>query len=214
MSKLIKADENNGFKIESFQVQEIAQDPLQEESFQEKMARIEKEAYEKGFEQGQKDGLALEKKHMEEKAKKLESIFSGLNNLKADIYHETESELLKLSVLIAKKIIRQEIKTEKGIIKNTIGAAMKSLVDKQHIQILLNPDDSEEARNLLPEFAAMTKGGQFQLVEDNSLEPGGCILETGFGKINVTIEDQLTELENEIEQEFQSKSVESNDTQP
>ena len=203
LSKLIKEDQDGLFRIESFEAEEIVQDPLQEESYQEKLARIEKEAYQKGFEQGQRDGLTLEKKQMEEKAKQLETIFSGLTDLKAQIYHESESELLNLSVLMAKKIIREEIKADGGIIRHTIQAALKSLVDKQHIRILLNPEDMEEVRNLLPELAAQSKGGQFQLVEDNAIDAGGCILETGFGRINATIEDQLGELEKEIEQTFQ-----------
>ena len=203
LSKLIKEDQDGLFRIESFEAEEIIQDPLQDESYQEKLARIEREAYQKGFEQGQRDGLTLEKKQMEEKAKQLETIFSGLNGLKAQIYHESESELLNLSVLMAKKIIREEIKADGGIIRHTIQAALKSLVDKQHIRILLNPEDMEEVRNLLPELAAQSKGGQFQLVEDNAIDAGGCILETGFGRINATIEDQLGELEKEIEQTFQ-----------
>ena len=214
MSDLIKEGHDSLFRIESFEAEEIRPDLLQEESFQEKVARIEKEAYQKGFEQGQRDGLSLEKKQMEEKAKQLETLFSGLNDLKPHIYHETEAELLKLSVLIAKKIIREEIKADRGVIRNTIQAVLKSLVDKQHIKILLSPGDMEEVRKLLPELAAQTKGGQFQLVEDNSLEPGGCILETGFGRINATIEDQLGELEKEIKETFQSTHVGSHGTLP
>ena len=154
LSKLIKGEQNSLFRIESFEVEEIIQDPLQEESYQEKLARMEKEAYQKGFEQGQRDGLSLEEKQMGEKAKQLETIFVGLNDLKAQIYHETESELLQMSILMAKKIIREEIKTDGGIIRNTIQAALKFLVDKQHIRIRLNPEDMEETRKLLPELAA------------------------------------------------------------
>ena len=214
LSKLIKGEQNSLFRIESFEVEEIIQDPLQEESYQEKLARMEKEAYQKGFEQGQRDGLSLEEKQMGEKAKQLETIFVGLNDLKAQIYHETESELLQMSILMAKKIIREEIKTDGGIIRNTIQAALKFLVDKQHIRIRLNPEDMEETRKLLPELAAKTKGGQFQMVEDHAIESGGCILETGFGRINATIEDQLGELEKEIEEEFRSTQIGSDGTLP
>ena len=184
----------------------------EEENIKDKLAGLEKEAYEKGFDQGQKDGLALEKRQVEEKGKRLETLFTGLSNLKAQIYSETEAALLKMSMLIAKKIIREDTRINKGIIGNTIKSALEFLADKSNIRILINPDDMEEVRNLLPSLAAITKGGRFQLIEDNAIERGGSILETGFGKSNATIEDQLAVLEKEIEMEFKAHHGESNDS--
>ena len=112
--------------------------------------------------------------------------------------------MLKLSMLIAKRIIREEVKIDSHIIGKTIQSALKYLVDKSHIRILISPDDMEEVRQVLPDLAILTKGGQFQLIEDNAIERGGCILETGFGRINATIEDELGMVEKEIEQEFKS----------
>jgi flagellar assembly protein FliH len=183
-----------------------------EETPGEKVARIEREAYEKGFEQGRKDGLELEKKQMEEKGKQLESLFFELRNLKACICSETEAEILKVIMMIAKKVVGEEIKTERGIIRRTIGSALKFLVDKSDMQIRVNPDDMEEIRKIFPHLAAVTRGGQFQLIEDKAIEMGGCILETGFGKINATIGDQLGELEKEIEREFHLKQGEVHET--
>lgn len=177
---------------------------LDEEALGDRVARIEREAYEKGFEQGQRDGLALEKKQMEEKSKELEALFLELRNLKGHIYSETEAEILKLSVMIARKVVREEIKTDTRLIGRTIRSTLKYLVDNRKIQIQLNPDDMGEVTKLLPDLAAVTKGGQFQLIEDKAIEAGGCILETGFGKINAGIEDQLNELEKVIAHEFQS----------
>jgi len=199
---LIKKEDNPLYRIESFEAEEMSQDLPKEEDLKERLARIEKEAYEKGFEQGRRDGLSLEKKLMEEKARQLETLFSTLRDLKAEIYDETEQELLTLSISLARKIIGEEVKINKGIIGNTIRAAAKFLADKHHIRIQLNPDDMEEVKRLLPDIAAMTRGGKFQLIEDHAITKGGCLMETGFGSINATIEDQMGELEKLIEQEL------------
>jgi len=177
-----------------------------------KLARLEKEAYEKGFEQGQRDGLALEEKKMEEIARQLEALFSGLNDLKPQIYSESEGELLKLNMSMVKTIIGEEVRTNNEIIINTIRSAMKFLTDKRKIKIIINPDDMENVRRLLPDLSKITKGGHFQITEDNSIERGGCILETGFGKINATIEDQLRILEEEIDQQFHSNQGKFHET--
>jgi len=228
LSKLIKREEESFLSIKSFNAEEIGGDhengsssnnsnrvnlPLNKassifphfekrENIKDKLARIEKEAYEKGFLQGQKDGLALEKKQIEEKGKQFDTLFSELSGLKARIHSETEEELLKLSMLTAKRIIREETRTDIHIIGRTIRSALKFVVEKSNIRILINPDDMEAVRELLPDLAAMNKGAEFQLIEDNAIKRGGCILETGFGKINATIEGQLEVLEQKVDQEF------------
>lgn len=178
----------------------------QKENFKDRLARLEKDAYEKGFEQGQRDGLALEKRKLEEVRKQIEEMFVSLRDLKPRIYEEAEGELLKLSMLVARKVIGQEIKTNSGIIGNTIKSAMKFLTDKRKVRIILNPDDTEEVKKILPDLSAVTKGGYFQLSEDRGVSRGGCVLETGFGKINACIDDQLSSLEEEIQRQYHSFS--------
>jgi flagellar assembly protein FliH len=174
----------------------------QKEDFKDRIARLEKEAYEKGFEQGQRDGFNLEKRKMEEVRKQIDEMLVSLRDLKPGIYAEAEAELLKLALLIAKKVIGEEIKNNSGVIGNTIKSAMKFLSDKRKVRIILNPDDMDEVKKLMPDISMITKGGHFQLSEDKAVNRGGCVLETGFGRINACIEDQLSNLEKEIERQY------------
>jgi flagellar assembly protein FliH len=214
LSKLIKQKDNPLYRIELFEAEDMSQELPKEEDLKERLANIEKEAYEKGFEQGRKDSLALEEKILEEKSKQLDVLLSALGNLKGEIFNQTEQELLKLSTRISRKLIGEEIKTGRGIIENTIRSALGFLVDTHHIRILLNPADMEDVKRLLPDIAAKAKGGRFQLVEDHAIAAGGCILETGFGRINATIEDQMEELDKVIEQELRMAQGECRDALP
>jgi flagellar assembly protein FliH len=147
---------------------------------------------------------------MDEKGRQLEKLMANLKGFKARLYSEGEQDLLRLSLLVAKSIIRQEISTHTGIISNTIRAALKYLVDKSMICIHISSDDMDEVRRILPDLSALTKGGKFQLMEDNAIEAGGCVIETGFGRINATLQDQLAMLEQIIQNEFESgKSIPS-----
>jgi flagellar assembly protein FliH len=178
-------------------------DDEEEESPQDRQARLEKEAYEKGFEQGQKDGLDLERRQSEEKGKQLDALLCELQGLKSQLYSEAEGELLKLSMEIAKKVLRDEVKRDSRTIVHTIREAMTFLVDKSLMRIVVHPDDMDEIRQLMPELTTKTKGGQLELVEDHAIERGGCILKTGFGRINATIDDQLWMLEKALEKAFE-----------
>jgi flagellar assembly protein FliH len=204
LSNLIKGDGQQVCIIEAFEAEDISHHLPDREDYKEKLARLEKEAYEKGFEQGQRDGLALEQRQMAEKGRQLETLFESINHQKAMLYTEGEQDLLRLSTLMAKKIIREEVMTNPGIIGNTVRAALAYLVDRNRISLRISPADMEEVKKILPDLSALTKGGRLQLTEDRAVEAGGCILETGFGRINATIEDQLEMLEQVIQDEFES----------
>jgi flagellar assembly protein FliH len=181
-----------------------ARSEKEKENREERVARIEKEAYEKGFEQGRRDGFALEEKQLEENGKQFKQLFNELDGLKTKICSETEGQLLNLSIAIAKKIIREEVRIQPKIIQQTVRAALNFLVDKNQIRILINPEDMEEVRKLLPDIAAVTKGGQFQVVEDQAIGRGGCFMETSFGAVNATLEDQIGMIEKVIEECFKA----------
>ncbi len=178
------------------------EDPTTEEDFKSKIARLEREAYEKGFAQGQRDGLDLEKSKMEEMGRQYEALLAELRDLKIHILRDSEGEMLKLVELIIKKVIGEEIKTSESVIRHSIKSAAKFLTDKRKVRIIINPDDMEEVKKMLPDLSRLTKGGNFQLTEDPSVGKGGCMLETGFGRVNATIEDQLDELIKVIDKEY------------
>ena len=230
MSSHIQDDYSPLFNVESFQVDEMPpegnkatsgsivetddsvrswdfpaierEDPTTEEDFKTKIARLEREAYEKGFAQGQRDGLDLEKSKMEEMGRQYEALMAEIRDLKVQIFHDSEREMLRLIELIVRKIIGEEIKTGEEAIKHSIRSAVKFLTDKRKVRIIINPEDMEEVKKMLPDLARLTKGGNFQLTEDPSVGKGGCMLETGFGRVNATIDDQLDEIIKVIDKEY------------
>ena len=128
MSNLLKEEKHEGFNIESFDAEEFPASieyssivkngkvtlPIGEKTVssstgignsevRDKQSRIEKEAYEKGFEQGQKDGMTLGEKRLEQTVKDMKSLLKGFSRLKGQIYTEAEQELLTLSMETTEK---------------------------------------------------------------------------------------------------------------
>jgi flagellar assembly protein FliH len=169
------------------------------ESVQERLARLEREAYEKGFEQGQKDGLSLGEKRVQETVGQMEALLRAMTGLKKQVYDEAEAELLRLSVEIARQIIRREVNTDPSVVTRAIRAAFEYLGDQNQVRISVSPEDMKEVQKVLPDLAQLHRLEGFELMEDRAVARGGCILETGFGRINGTIEDQLAMLKEELE---------------
>lgn len=226
MSNLIKSDQHPLFEIQSFEGEEFRQGPMpaglgvagrgtkqaagprasQYENAQETVAGLEREAYEKGFEQGQRDGMALGEKRLEERLRQVDSLLRELGALKRRLYHESEEDLLKLSIEIARRILRSEAKTDPSVVTRAIRAAIDHLAERSLIRILINPDDMAELRKTLPEVAETYRLEQWELIEDRSIERGGCVLETGFGRVNATLEEQLQALGEVMEQELEARA--------
>jgi flagellar assembly protein FliH len=178
------------------------EDSVAEEDFKTRIARLEREAYEEGFAQGQRDGLDLEKSKMEEMGRQYEALLTELRDLKIHIFRDSEGEMLRLIELVLKKIIGEEIKTGEAIIRHSIKSAANFLTDKRKVRIIINPEDMEEVKKMLPDLSRLTKGGNFQITEDPTIGKGGCMLETGFGRVNATIDDQLDEIVKVINKEY------------
>ena len=81
---------------------------------------------------------------------------------------------------------------------------MKYLVDASHVKIRVCPEDMEDVQTIVPSLAAATRANRIQIVEDRAIERGGCLLETGFGSVNATLQDQLGLLEKEMDRVFQA----------
>jgi flagellar assembly protein FliH len=225
---LIKQNEHCEFKVESFEAEEFneafdcrkktrrrpgvqsvgpeegttSEREEVEEDINEKTARLEREAYEKGFDQGQKDGLVLGEKRTEKTLKQVKDLLHTLTNLKAQIYRESEQEILKLALAVAQKVVREHAQVDRQMVIRAIRSSLDFLIDKSRLTVRINPIDRKEIQRFLPDFMTEKKIGKFELTEDRSVEMGGCILETGFGQINATIDEQMAAIQNEVEQAF------------
>ncbi|RLB21359.1 MAG: hypothetical protein DRG71_08440, partial [Deltaproteobacteria bacterium] len=142
------------------------------------------------------------KKRLEETAKRLEALIENLSELKSRLYRESEEEILRLSIEIARKIVQRELSLDGEAVLRTIRKAVDFLNERTSIKVLVNPADMEKVKETLPELRTGKKIENIELIEDPSVARGGCILQTGFGTINATIEDQLAAIAEELEDEL------------
>ena len=96
---------------------------------------------------------------------------------------------------MAKRILRREACADPGLVRSTARAALEHLVEREQFVIRLNPDDfralHEKGVTLLDEFDGAKK---FEVVADDSVGPGGCIVETESVEIDARLETQLQQL--------------------
>jgi hypothetical protein len=157
-------------------------------------AIMEKTAYENGFMQGEKSGLEIAEKRVEDIMTRYSESILEINKLRSFLYAQVEREVVKLAVEVAKKIVHREINADPDVIQTLVRIALSHVADKSAVTIHLNLADYNfllERRAELPQ----TEASNIALLADKSIERGGCFIQTACGDIDARIEEKFREVE-------------------
>lgn len=163
------------------------------------MIRISEEELQRRIEEAFGQGAEEERKHADED---LAGIYSALteaisvvSKLRERIVRESEDELLKLAFMVAKKIVRQEIKHDRRILAQLVSEALREFPEQHDIVVSLNPEDYKViASNRELFLAGVGDDRQITLKPDETTTLGGCVVESSTGVIDARIEAQLDEI--------------------
>jgi flagellar assembly protein FliH len=126
-----------------------------------------------------------------EMRKQLADSLQSVSRLGADIATRVESEVVELALQIARKIIGREVTVDREIALTLVRSSLAKLHNRSIAVVHLNPDDFA-----FVEAGRETLGfrGSLELVEDNSISAGGCLVHTDTGDIDAQIDSQFDEI--------------------
>ncbi|MCL2520938.1 MAG: FliH/SctL family protein [Spirochaetaceae bacterium] len=151
----------------------------------------EQDGYEAGYDKGYEEVSRL--------VTRLHTIINRTVDKRNVILGEVESQVIELTLLMVRKIVKVLAENQKGIVVSNIIEALRKLKIKSDVVVRVNMDDLELATQRSEVFVREIEGdGKLSFIEDNSIEKGGCIIETDFGQIDARISSQLSEIENRI----------------
>jgi flagellar assembly protein FliH len=160
------------------------------------LAQIEKTAYESGFRQGEKAGMAIAEKKIEASLRRYAEAVLEIGKLKKQLYHQVEREVVKLAVEVAKKIVHREIQVDPEIIQTLVKVALGHVAEKSAVTVHLHPVDYNYILEHRSELSSgPDEGREVVLLADKSIERGGCLIQTECGDIDARIEEEFREVE-------------------
>jgi len=110
-----------------------------------------------------------------------------------------ESAAVRLSAAMAAKIVRGELRDRPEITLSLVREALELAAGSPDVRLKLNPSDFRslggETRRIIESMPAL---GNAEVVADESVGPGGCLVETRFGAIDQRIEVQLDRIAEEL----------------
>ena len=160
---------------------------------QEEAENIKKSAFEEGYRKGledsQNDITALRENL---------KVFMGSTK---EIFEYIAPDILEISVNIAKTIIQKELETNPQVILDIIiDVLRKSCKNEPKVTVKVNPQLVAFLKDSIPnvtyEYGIETK---INVIADQSLEAGNCILQTNNGIIDASIDTQMEIIKKALE---------------
>src|SRR5690606_19695869 len=183
------AEQPQGVQIEEVAAEEVMPLTLEE------VEAIRQDAYNEGFATGEKDGFrAGQLKAKQEadvalaaKLAQLEQIMGHLLEPIADQDRELEKALVALVSQVTRQVIQRELVTDSSQIRGVLREALKLLpMGASNVRIHVNPQDFELVKALRDRHEE-----SWRILEDDSLQPGGCRVESEHSRIDASVETRL-----------------------
>jgi type III secretion protein L len=115
------------------------------------------------------------------------------------LLRDCEGELVRLAVRVAEKIVGERLRAAPETIVSIVAEALKSVRRERSLTIQVNPGHAEEIRRRVDRLRAVVGASrEIEIVPNDSVAPGGCIVETELGVIDAQLETQLRCLENAL----------------
>ncbi len=152
--------------------------------------RVQKEGYRAGHEQGLLAGKEEASREAAALINVLEQAVEEAARVRARSLAALEDDFLKLSLLLADKIVRKTIKDDLSWLEPIIKEALSTLGAVTQISIRLNPVDYAIASAKGDEFAGLTRV-RLQFESDAAVNQGGCLIESENGLIDARLEKRL-----------------------
>lgn len=173
--------------------------PNEEDYIQTNLQNYYDKGYNDGRESAETEIRTEYEKRFDNEAGKINSILLKLHE-QADGYERIfENLVTRLSFVISEKIIRKEL-SDKSAIEETIQSSLKKVMGSNNIIIKLNPDDLKIINEKTNRFITDGNLTRVKFEPDNSIEEGGCYVETEIGNVDARISTQLSELRKHFEE--------------
>lgn len=179
------------------EMEEVPLDEVQPLTLEE-LESIRQEAYNEGFAAGEKDGFRSSTLKVRQEAEaalsvklgSLERLMRSLFDPIAEQDSQLEKSMVGLVEHIARQVIQRELVLDSSHIESVMREALKLLpLGVGNVRLYINPQDFEQVKALRERHEET-----WRIVEDASLQPGGCRVETEHSRIDATVETRISQI--------------------
>ena len=151
-----------------------------------------REAHAAGLREGESAGLNHADAELQPVIERLSRTIDDLGQMRARLRKEAEADMVKLSLAIARRVLRRELAVDPDALHGLILAAFEKLQGQEISRVKVHPSHAASVRSALQKSVT---GAAIEVLPDPSREPGTVIFETQRGNLDASVESQLHEIE-------------------
>jgi flagellar assembly protein FliH len=155
-----------------------------------RLAALEREAFAKGYEQGERAGLEAGGMRADAMLRRLAQTLDQVGDLRRTMIRETEAQMVELALAIARRIVRREVALDQHLTLSMARLALERLGERTSATVRLHPDDLAATAAGRSEWS----GSHVTVVADASVSRGGCRIESDFGSVDASVDAQFREV--------------------
>jgi len=167
---------------------------------EQEMAKRVREAHDTGYSEGEAAGKAQGEDEVRAAVQRLTESIAGVDEYRTRLYRQTEVDAVRLSIAIARRVLRRELTVDPSAIEGLVSAALQRLQSQETCRVKMHPD-------YIPTLSAaierMSMNAKVEVVADPAQEPGAAVFEMPRGNLDASIDSQLREIERGLVDRFQ-----------
>lgn len=169
--------------------------------------RLAEEASAQGFQAGYQQGIQQAEADFQQKRQEMQELMETAYKERKRIIQQSESFLLSLSVKIAEKVIKEELKQDTDQLLNMVKQALKQVDENEDVVIQVAPEIYSVILPFIEELENYVgPDSELKLIPVPHFTKGGCMIHTVSGSYDVTVSSQLEEIKQHLLTYFEEKT--------
>ncbi len=150
------------------------------------------ELYSEGLRRGIEAGRAEFREAVAESNQVLRQAAEAIREARERFLAATEPSVLHLVREITSRILLREATVDPELVVSTIRAALRTLTEREGLIVRVNPRDLQALREQgINPFEGVEGAGEIELVADETVGLGGCLVESASLQVDARLEQQL-----------------------
>ncbi|MBZ5637256.1 MAG: hypothetical protein LAO51_00715 [Acidobacteriia bacterium] len=149
------------------------------------MAAAAARAREEGWAEGHRQALAEVEEERDRFRAEAAASLKRIAEAEGSLTRQHESILLEIALEAGSRIARARIDRSDPVAARVVREALEALPPSASARARLHPSDLESVGR---ELAGEVERGRVQIVADEALTPGGCVVESSVGTVDATVE--------------------------
>ncbi len=163
---------------------------------------IAAEARSQGYDAGLTEGLQTAEEQCKEYLLQIAEMAKNAAVDRDRMVRMAQRELSALALAIATRVIHREVATDPSVVLSMVESALQRIPVENQVRILVNPEDTELLQSKWSSLlGSLSLGCEVELLPDERVGKGGCLIETRGGMVDSRIETQMARIIESFETE-------------